>query len=193
MKVSQKHIQPITSTIIMVILLFMTSMKSNGVKVLSSDTANDECYNLYKMNCFIQAHYPEVEINIEQKILNSYLNDGFDNDFATYFRFMSILSGLYTPYNDDMIFLNIYSDSILHNDENVKLIKWYSRNHEKIDCDVFNQYYNLEKAMRKGPQRQIDDFDKYLAYMEAYNDSLECGIEEFKTKYFRYLATDSIQ
>ena len=144
------------------------------------------------MKAFLQDSYPNLDIGCELIALSNEDKNVIASDYDIYFRFLSLLSGKPTPYNIEYGHYRVKNKDWIWHDDNMNLVEWYKEHQDMIGCDVFNEYYGIEKGIREGPRFRVDDFDEYLRKSEEYFDSIFDMKEKFDAKYSNFLLKDSI-
>lgn len=157
----------------------------------------DKIYTEDSINClilkaFFKEHFPDLDIHGEISKLSGTDKIIMEEDYDIFFRFLSLLSGRNTPFNIEYGTYSVKNPSWIRLPENVYLAEWYECHQDEIKCEIFNEYYQLVKGMRKGPKIRIDDFEEYSIVTEAYFDSIYDKMTEFEHKYYKWLEKDSI-
>ena len=153
----------------------------------SHSIENSECHAMMRMNLFFNRHYPDIKIKTDPNLLTKSDSINVDSGYRIiYYRFLSALSGLNTPYNDiDVFHRPIYTEYIYQCEDNIRLVNWYSRHQDMIDCDMFNEYYDLAKGILDGPDKRLP-LDEFLDQVEVHYDSLELRLKIFEDRYSKY-------
>lgn len=144
------------------------------------------CQNKKLMDYFFSREYGKalIEQNYEPTEKET---ETIDRNFAIYYRFLSIISGLDTPYNYESIYVYNMSPELIYDSRNIQLIEWYDNNRDSISCELFNEYYQLENDRLGGVGKLIilttDNFEQMEKFLDDYYDSLMKRFNDFKKNY----------
>lgn len=150
----------------------------------ASDTINelllDSCHNRELMDYFFK-HQNNNITNCDSLVLTFEDCKTIERSIPCYFRFLSIMSGLESPYNFNrqMSHYTIISKELNNNIENLNIIDWYAKNQDSITCNKFNEYYLLESELKRGPMYYGNDFDEFLRINDEFYDSIEYKLNRF--------------
>ncbi len=170
---------------------FPNKIDSNNAQLLQS--FEDKHINCIRMNAFMRENYPFLFLDSNIPFLSREDKLAIEKDYDIYFRFLSIVSGKSSPYNLDCGHYIIKNPDWIHLEENEQLAIWYDSNKNRIPCDLFEEFYNLEKGIREGPKIRTEDFNEYLRISEVFFDSIYNKMEEFEKKYSCFLEVDSVK
>lgn len=170
------------------------------IKHLSSPIFNNvcqidsvNCKDLLRLRVFLKENYPNLSIKNASQSLLGKEKGSISDDHDIFFRFLSLVSGKPTPYNLEVDHYSVKNMEWIRLPENIQLAEWYESHQDSIPCEVFSEYYNIEKGIREGPQLRKEDFNDYLKESEEYFDSVFRRKDEFEKKYSGYLSEDSIR
>ena len=173
-------------------------IKHLNAPIISNGSNKDSitCKDLSRLRLFIKESFPNLSIKNTLQSPSKKDKATINDDHDIFFRFLSLVSGKPTPYNLEVDHYYVKNKEWIGLPENIQLAEWYEIFQDTIPCEVFSEYYNIEKGIRRGPrfpQLRKADFDEYLKASEEYFDSLYRKKYEFEKKYSGYLSGDSIR
>lgn len=145
-----------------------------------ADYENFTCHNKKLMDFYLSK---EFDKNLIDKKFKASKNDQqiINNRYATYYRFLSIVSGLESPFNYEPKYILNGSYELSHDYRNIKLINWYENNIDSISCELFNEYYQIETGFINITRiTELEDIEKQI---ESYGDSIFGRLRDFKIKH----------
>lgn len=164
-------------------LIVFTCFLSDCVRFHTSSAADYEnftCHNKKLMDFYLSK---EFDKNLIDKKFKASKNDQqiINNRYATYYRFLSIVSGLETPFNYEPKYILNGSYELSHDYRNIKLINWYENNINSISCELFDEYYQIETGFINVPR--ITNLKHIEKQIESYGDSIFGRLRDFKIKH----------
>ncbi len=153
----------------------------------------EHCADFLRLRWFMKDNFPKLNIRDTSSSLSKKDKRAINNDHDVFFRFLSLISGKPTSYNLEVDHYSLKNIKWIELPENVELAEWFERNQDKIPCEIFSEFYNIEKGIREGPQKRIDGVDEYMRESEEFFDSVYEKKERFEKKYSGFLSDDSIK
>lgn len=167
-------------SIIVIFLLNIATFKYSNASDTTKELLLDSCHNRVLMDYYFKQQ--DNKIHICDSVVLSYEDyKTIERSIPCYFRFLSIISGLDSPYNFNrqISHYTLSSKDMNYNDENLNIINWYIENQDSITCTLFNEYYQLDAGFMRGPVYRGCDFDEFLLINDAFYDSIECQFDKF--------------
>ena len=176
-----KHI-PIAAIFIGALIGYTGSFSWATSQVIKSGTV-ENCHNLDMMNDFLANTYPDI-MPSEYKQVDSIRKTEVINsmDIPSIYRFLSIISGIPTPYNYVPNGLMVRSDKWTYCKSHIEMVKWYAINHKDISCEDFNDYWRIIHYTTPVPEKD-ENIEGYLDRMGHYMDSIEIRFKDFCQKH----------
>ena len=145
--------------------------------------SDNHCHYMKLMNHYLAITYPDI---IPPKyLLVDTINSGEqfiigNNDI--FYRFLSTVSGLPTPYNRIPGNIRIEGNDWVYCNDHIHLINWYANNMDRISCEEIYEYYNLINYEVPCPNDGEDLLD-YVDRIGLYHDSIHTRLKIFESRY----------
>ena len=154
-------------------------VKSSTLQSITKDI----CHNLSLMNHYLAMTYPDI---VPPRYLSvDSLTSGdmvIIRNNETFYRFLSTVSGLSTPYNRIPRNLRIEGNDWIYCKDHIDLVNWYVNNIDRISCEEFNEYYHLLNYVVPYPKKGEEWFD-YVDRIGLYQDSINTSLKMFESRY----------
>lgn len=143
----------------------------------------DACHNMELMKHYLALTYPDIIPPVFLYVDSLTSEDLFIiRNNETFYRFLSIVSGMPTPYNHIPGNIRIEGNDWIYCQEHIDLVKWYAQNMDSISCGEFEEYYNLinytSPDLKKG-----EEFSDYVDRIGLHQDSINTSLTIFKSRY----------
>ncbi len=147
------------------------------------DVSYDTCHNLELMNHYLAITYPDI---IPPKYLSTDSISAEDQfiirNNEIFYRFLSTISGLPTPYNQIPKNICIEGNDWIYCKDHINLVKWYAINMHNVPCEAFLEYYNLINYEVPYPYNG-EEWYNYVDRIELYQDSIQRNLKDFEYRY----------
>lgn len=184
----------IKNLIVLILIIGSDYTCLNGFCILSDNETSThtmqnngtpDCHNKKLMDYFFSKEYDKTLIEQNYKPTEKE-TETINCSFAIYYRFLSVISGIDTPYNYESIYVYNMSPELIYDSRNIQLIEWYDNNRDSITCELFNEYYQLENDRLGGVGKLLlttDNFEEREKILDDYYDSLMKRFKDFKKRY----------
>ncbi len=99
-----------------------------------------------------------------------------------FYRFLSIMSGLPTPYNLIPENIMVEGNDWIYCQDHINLVKWYANNIDNISCEELDEYYRLINYEVPFPHGG-EDWSDYVDRIGLYMDSIKRNLKKFEYRY----------
>lgn len=141
------------------------------------------CHNLVLMNHYLAITYPDIVPPRYLSVDSLSSGDLFViRNNETFYRFLSAVSGLSTPYNRIPRNIRIEGNDWIYCKEHVELVKWYANNLDSISCEEFDEYYHLLNYEVPYPKKG-EEWSDYVNRIGLYQDSINTSLKIFESRY----------
>ena len=182
------------SIVICITMISSCKKQLNDNKIYdASKYEREHCADFLRLSMFMKDNFPKLKISNTLTSLSERDKIAINNDHDVYFRFLSLVSGKPTPYNNEVDHYSVKNTDWIKLPENVQLAQWFESHQDMIPCELFSEYYNIEKGIREGPKKRIGDLDEYIRESEGFFDSVYEKREMFEKQYSGYLSDDRIK
>lgn len=169
-----------------VILTFISScfcFRNNS----DSTYAEQNCHIKKQMDYYLSREFGLNQTDQKCKASEMDKKISYNENFAAYFRFLSIVSGIESPFNYEPKHILNNSYELSHDYRNIKLVKWYLVNKRSVSCNLLNEYYQIEQGLIHGPLITSYDDDLHRQ-IESYGDSVFDRLRTFKMRHSPLIA-----
>lgn len=145
--------------------------------------STDECRMLSLLNHYFAITYPGI---IPPKYLLPEGVTGGDQSIIrnndTFYRFLSMISGLPTPYNQIPGNIRVEGNDWIYCRDHINLVSWYADNIDHVSCEEFLEYYNLVHYQVPYPYGD-EEWSDYVDRIGVYIDSIQRNLKIFENRY----------
>ena len=141
------------------------------------------CHNLSLMNHYLAITYPDI---VPPRYMSVDSLTSADliviRNNETFYRFLSAVSGLSTPYNQIPRNIRIEGNDWIYCKDHRDLVNWYVKNLDNISCEEFDEYYHLFNYEVPYP-RKGEEWTDYVDRIGVYQDSINTSLKLFESRY----------